>query len=74
MADDLSHKNVIGLAVKAGVQRYVPPDFGLRSDNDELAKRTPIVAMKKRVREYLQTQEVKGLSWTSVICGAFLDS
>ena len=68
------HKTVIDLCVKQGVKRYIPPDFGARSDNDTVVERVPVVAMKKRVTEYLQTKETEGLAWTSVICGAFLDS
>ena len=56
------------------MKRYIPPDFGARSDNDSVAEKVPVVAMKKRVREYLQTKEGEGLTWTAVIPGSFLDS
>ena len=67
------HKTIISASATAGVKRYIPPDFGTRSDLDWVAEKVPVVAMKKRVREFLQEQEGTGLTWTAICCGAFLD-
>ena len=73
------HKTIIDTCVKESVKRYIPPEFGLRSDDEGgFAARVPVVAMKKRIREYCQSvckeKEGNGLSWTGVVCGAFMDA
>ncbi|KAG8528164.1 uncharacterized protein KY384_007081 [Bacidia gigantensis] len=65
---------VIDLCIREGVKRYIPPEFGARTDNDMVVEKVPIVAMKKRVKDLLQSKEREGISWTGVVCGAFLDS
>ena len=59
--------------VSAGVQRFIPADFGSCDSSSELAlKLMPLYREKAKVREYLRGLEGK-LSWTSLVTGHFFD-
>ena len=70
-------KKLIEAAYEGGVKRIIPADFGSCDSADEkTVKLLPLMEGKKRVREYLQSFEVKeregdrgSLSWTSLVTG-----
>ena len=64
---------LIDACVKAGVKRFVPGEFGSNSVPETAREAVPWFQKKVDVVEYLKTKEKEGLTWTSVICGAFFD-
>ena len=67
------HKRCIDAAVKAGVKRYIPSEFGSNSERPELFEAVPMFAPKADIRRYLKSKEGEGLTWTAVINGPFFD-
>jgi nucleoside-diphosphate-sugar epimerase len=63
--------------VAAGVQRFVPADFGsCDSENPRALQLIPLYRGKKRVRAHLVGLVGRSggrFSWTSVVCGHFFD-
>ena len=63
-------------AVKAGVKRFIPADFG---SCDSSSKRAldlmPLYRGKQKVRQHLESvaAKEKDFSWTSLVCGHFFD-
>ena len=78
--DLAQHELVIEESIKAGVKRYIPPDFGARSDVQAVLDVLPLIEGKKGVRDVL-ARKVEGqagstgggMSWTSVLPGGFID-
>ncbi|MCJ1437472.1 hypothetical protein MMC27_006859 [Xylographa pallens] len=69
-----AHKAIIDAAVAAGVQRFIPSEFGSDTQNANLRALLPAVfGPKIEVVDYLRAQEATGLTWTAVITGAFFD-
>ncbi|KAF1922099.1 hypothetical protein BDU57DRAFT_511278 [Ampelomyces quisqualis] len=75
-----SQKKLIDAALKSGVKRVMPAEFGsCDSADDKTNKMLPLMKGKKDVRDYLlevQKKERKGagkLTWTSLITGHFFD-
>ncbi|KAH7125384.1 hypothetical protein B0J11DRAFT_528287 [Dendryphion nanum] len=74
-------KKLIEAAYNGGVKRIIPAEFGsCDSADDKTVKLLPLMEGKKRVREYLQSFEVKerdgergNLTWTSLVTGHFFD-
>ncbi|KPM35806.1 hypothetical protein AK830_g10782 [Neonectria ditissima] len=69
-----NQKILIDAAVAAGVQRFIPSEFGSNLLNPKVAA-IPIFAPKLQIQEYLKAQVTKtpSLSYTLVYPGAFLD-
>jgi len=68
-----SQKLLIDAAVKAGVKRVIPSEFGCDLKNPQ-TRTLPVFAAKVEMEEYLDSLAVKGvLSYTLVYNGAFLD-
>ncbi|ETN43586.1 uncharacterized protein HMPREF1541_02745 [Cyphellophora europaea CBS 101466] len=70
----LSQKKIVDAAVAAGVQRFLPSEFG--SDlTVAVSAAVPFNQPKVEVRDYLElkAKEQPGFSYTSVCCGPFLD-
>lgn len=68
-----SQKLLIDAAVKAGVKRVIPSEFGCDLKNPK-ARALPVFAEKVQIEEYLDELAVKGdISYTLVFTGAFLD-
>ncbi|PBP26456.1 NAD(P)-binding protein [Diplocarpon rosae] len=64
---------LIDAAVKAGVKRFIPSEFGNDTKNAETRK-LPVYAAKVEIEEYLDTLAVKGaISYTLLYNGPFLD-
>ncbi|KAF2801205.1 isoflavone reductase family protein [Melanomma pulvis-pyrius CBS 109.77] len=76
-----TQKKLIDAAFAARVQLVIPAEFGsCDSDDDATNALLPLMAGKKRVREYLQSLESKergegkpNLAWTSLVTGHFFD-
>lgn len=63
-------------AVKAGVQRMIPADFGSVDSSSEWTQSlVPLYKHKSALRERLVrlAKENAGFSWTSLVCGHFFD-
>ena len=64
-------------AVKAGVKRFIPADFGSCDSSSKRAlDLVPLYKKKQKVRQHLQGIVSKGggdFSWTSLVCGHFFD-
>ena len=65
---------IIDAAVKAGVKRYVPSDFGSDIRNDKAAELLPqYFAEKIKTNRYLREKEKDGLTWTAFATGPFFE-
>jgi uncharacterized protein YbjT (DUF2867 family) len=65
---------LIDASIVAGVQRFIPAEFGMDSQNP-LAMRLPVCRPKVETQKYLQEMgaENKGFSWSAIANGMFLD-
>ncbi|TKA52882.1 hypothetical protein B0A49_13447 [Cryomyces minteri] len=66
-------KAMIDAALKAGVKRFIPGEFGSSTDNPKAVEMVPLFQMKKDTIDYLQSKEKEGMTWTGIICGGFFD-
>jgi putative NADH-flavin reductase len=69
-------KKLADAAVKAGVKRFIPADFGSVDSDSERAKDwVPLYVDKYELRQYLQilAEKNKSFSWTALVCGHFFD-
>jgi putative NADH-flavin reductase len=67
-------------AARAGVQRFIPADFGsCDSSSARALELVPLYRAKQKVRQHLEqlasdsSQLSSRLSWTSLVCGHFFD-
>jgi putative NADH-flavin reductase len=67
-------------AARAGVQRFIPADFGsCDSSSARALELVPLYSAKQRVRQHLEqlasgsSQLPSCMSWTSLVCGHFFD-
>ena len=62
-------------AAQAGVQRFIPADFGsCDSSSPRALELIPLYRAKQKVRQHLQKlASTSSLSWTSLVCGHFFD-
>lgn len=68
-------KNIVDAAVKAGVKRFIPSEFGINTQTLEgQAIGTPL-KHKTQTVEYLKkvSSEHKDFSWTGISTGLFFD-
>ncbi|KUJ22608.1 NAD(P)-binding protein [Mollisia scopiformis] len=73
MAAVPSQRLLIDAAVKAGVKRIIPSEFGCDLKNTNTRK-LPVFAGKVDIERYLDELAIKGeTSYTLVFCGPFLD-
>ena len=66
-------KSIIDAAVKAGVKRYIPSEFGADLENPKLAEALYFFGQKRETIKYLKEQESKGLTWSGIVTGPFFD-
>lgn len=66
-------KDVIDAAVKAGVKRFIPAEFGGDTSNPATHEVLPAFAAKVEVIDYLRSKESSGLTWTGILTGPFFD-
>ncbi|MCJ1284878.1 hypothetical protein MMC26_004215 [Xylographa opegraphella] len=70
----VGHKAIIDAAIKAGVKRFVPSEFGSNTRNaNVLALMPKLFGPKVEVVDYLKEKEATGLTWSAVVTGAFFD-
>ena len=67
------NKRLINASMKAGVRRFIPGEFGSNSASQSARDACPLFQKKLDLVNYLKSKEAEGLTWTSVICGAFFD-
>lgn len=72
-ANNQQQHAIIDAAVKAGVKRFIPSEFGSNTQNKAALDFVPMFAMKNQVTDYLKTKEAEGLTWSAIITGAFFD-
>lgn len=65
-------QKIIDAAIKAGVKRFIPSEFGSNTADERLRKIVPIFNAKKAVVDYLKSKE-SSISWTGMITGPFFD-
>ena len=67
-------KDFIDAAVKAGVKRFVPSEFGGDTVNEKaLAILPQLYGKKKEVVDYLRGKEKDGLTWSAFVTGPFFE-
>jgi hypothetical protein len=67
-------KSIIDAAIKAGVKRFVPSEFGSDTRNEKAMAILPqYFKGKLETVEYLKTKEKAGLTWTAFVTGPFFD-
>ncbi|KAI9815275.1 MAG: hypothetical protein M1827_002755 [Pycnora praestabilis] len=66
---------IIDAAVKAGVKRFIPSEFGGNNRNQRAVDMVPIFKDKREVLQYLSTKakENKTFSYTAIATGPFFD-
>ena len=67
------YHRVIDSAVKAGVKRFIPPEFGSDSLCPEVVELVPMFQAKLAVLNYLKSKQGTGLTWTGIATAAFFD-
>lgn len=66
-------KVFINAAIKAGVKRFLPSEFGGYPRDPRALAIAPAFQSKNDIVDYLKSQESTGLSWTALITGSFID-
>lgn len=65
---------IIDAAIKAGVKRFIPAEFGVDTTRTDVLERVPFLKGKAQVRNYLeQKNKETGFEWTEIITGPFFD-
>ncbi|KAK2731798.1 hypothetical protein FQN55_004455 [Onygenales sp. PD_40] len=65
-------RKVVDAAIAAGVKWFIPSEFGSDTNNPKVLEIAVMLAGKRKLVEYLETQQDK-ISWTVVIPGPFAD-
>ncbi|KAH8689368.1 hypothetical protein BGW36DRAFT_365139 [Talaromyces proteolyticus] len=70
-----AQRALIDAAIKAGVKRFIPSEFGADTLNDGLMKNVPVLREKLVILDYLKakSQENPNFTWTGISSAAFLD-
>ena len=67
-------RSFIDTAIKAGVKRFVPSEFGGDTENEKATAIIPQYFQPKlETVEYLKTREEEGLTWTAFVTGPIFD-
>ena len=65
---------LIDAAIKAGVKRFIPSEFGGDVWNDKAMALLPQrFGPKQETVKYLRSKEASGLTWTAIVTGTFFD-
>ena len=68
------HQSIIDAAIKAGVKRFVPSEFGGNTQNKKATALVPgLFGGKVEVVDYLKQKEGTGLTWSAIVTGPFFD-
>ncbi|KXH30424.1 isoflavone reductase [Colletotrichum nymphaeae SA-01] len=65
-------QKIVEAAIKAGVKRFIPSEYGSDSASDEVIAAVPFFQPKKAHLDWLASKE-DVLSWTAIITGPFFD-
>lgn len=69
-----TQRTIIDAAIKAGVKRFVPSEFGGDTENEKSMAILPqYFKGKLETVQYLKTKEKEGLTWTAFVTGPFFD-
>ncbi|KKY24154.1 putative isoflavone reductase family protein [Diplodia seriata] len=68
-----AQKTLIDAAIAAGVQRFIPSEYGSDTSNPSVVSLVPFLAAKRQVVEYLVSKESATFSWSALITGPFFD-
>lgn len=67
-------REIIDAAIKAGVKRFVPSEFGSDTLNEKAMALLPqYFKGKKDTVDYLKTKEKEGLTWSAFVTGPFFE-
>ena len=66
-------KVLIDAAIKAGVKRFVPSEFGIDKSDPAVVQKVPFLGSKQEIQDYLKSKEESGLTWSGIITGGFFD-
>ena len=71
----LQQLKLIDAAVKAGVKRFIPAEFGANKEhaNTKNGEPIPLQDDKNAVWDHLKTRESETFSWTAIATGPFFD-
>jgi len=70
----VQQKAIIDAAIKAGVKRFVPSEFGSDTRNKKAMAILPqYFKGKLETVEYLKEKEKEGLTWTAFVTGPFFE-
>lgn len=73
-ANAQKQKDIIDVAVKAGVKRFVPSEFGSDTGNEKAMGLLPQYFREKRETvEYLKGKEGEGMTWSAFVTGPFFE-
>ena len=64
---------IVDAAIKAGVKRFIPSEFGSNSQNQGALQIFPMMGPKAKLIDYLRSKESSGITWTAIATGLFLD-
>ena len=71
--NETTQKSFVDAAVKAGVKRFLPGEFGSDASNPGTLELLPTFRSKTEVVQHLKSQEQTGLSWSGILNGPFFD-
>lgn len=63
----------IDAAVEVGVKWFIPAEFGGNKAAAKHGERLPLHDAKEQVLKHLERMQSRGLSWTAVATGPFID-
>ncbi|KAE8351803.1 hypothetical protein BDV28DRAFT_13150 [Aspergillus coremiiformis] len=66
-------RKMVDAAVRSGVQRFLPSEFSVSSQNEAVLQLLPSFGEKKELIEYLKTKQSNSFSWTGIAASGLLD-
>lgn len=67
-------REIIDAAIKVGVKRFIPSEFGSDTLNEKAMSLLPqYFKGKKDTVDYLKTKEKEGLTWSAFVTGPFFE-
>lgn len=73
-ASTVRQRAIVDTAIKAGVRRFVPSEFGSDTQNQKAVAILPqYFKGKVETVEYLKEKEKEGLTWTAFVTGPFFE-
>jgi len=67
-------KKLVDAAIKSGVKRFIPSEYGGNTDSRDAQELVPVFSRKVEIKEYLAAKALDGsISWTGIISGPIFD-